>query len=59
MGYVDVHILLYQLTFSQRDYFWNLSRAIQLAKRVIYIHDWWLSPGKRSGFTVDFANMFA
>ncbi|CCA76658.1 probable SPO14-phospholipase D [Serendipita indica DSM 11827] len=28
-----------------RDYFWNLSRAIQLAKKSIYIHDWWLSPG--------------
>ncbi|KAJ3563394.1 hypothetical protein NP233_g8968 [Leucocoprinus birnbaumii] len=27
-----------------RDYFWNLSRAILLAKEVIYIHDWWLSP---------------
>lgn len=31
---------------SQRDYFWNLSRAILLAKDVIYIHDWWLSPGQ-------------
>ncbi|KDQ62566.1 hypothetical protein JAAARDRAFT_171033 [Jaapia argillacea MUCL 33604] len=27
-----------------RDYFWNLSRAILLAKDCIYIHDWWLSP---------------
>lgn len=27
-----------------RDYFWNLSRAIMLAKERIYIHDWWLSP---------------
>lgn len=27
-----------------RDYFWNLSRAILLAKEVICIHDWWLSP---------------
>ncbi|GJJ14636.1 hypothetical protein Clacol_008902 [Clathrus columnatus] len=27
-----------------RDYFWNLSRAILLAKKTIYIHDWWLSP---------------
>ncbi|KAF9454771.1 phospholipase D [Macrolepiota fuliginosa MF-IS2] len=27
-----------------RDYFWNLSRAILLAREVIYIHDWWLSP---------------
>jgi phospholipase D1/2 len=32
----------------QRDYFWNLSRAILLAKESIYIHDWWLSPGKFS-----------
>ena len=31
---------------DQRDYFWNLSRAILLAKESIYIHDWWLSPGK-------------
>ena len=29
-----------------RDYYWNLSRAILLAKETIYIHDWWLSPGK-------------
>lgn len=27
-----------------RDYFWNLSRAILLARETIYIHDWWLSP---------------
>lgn len=27
-----------------RDYYWNLSRAILLAKHSIYIHDWWLSP---------------
>ena len=27
-----------------RDYFWNLSRAINMAKDRIYIHDWWLSP---------------
>ncbi|OCH94908.1 phospholipase D [Obba rivulosa] len=27
-----------------RDYFWNLSRAILLARDCIYIHDWWLSP---------------
>ena len=27
-----------------RDYFWNVSRAIAMAKEVIYIHDWWLSP---------------
>ncbi|EGO24033.1 hypothetical protein SERLADRAFT_362129 [Serpula lacrymans var. lacrymans S7.9] len=27
-----------------RDYMWNLSRAIMLARETIYIHDWWLSP---------------
>lgn len=27
-----------------RDYFWNVSRGIAMAKHVIYIHDWWLSP---------------
>ncbi|KAF9077535.1 hypothetical protein BDP27DRAFT_1311216 [Rhodocollybia butyracea] len=27
-----------------RDYFWNLSRAILMARETIYIHDWWLSP---------------
>ncbi|KAF3940462.1 hypothetical protein ABW19_dt0205462 [Dactylella cylindrospora] len=27
-----------------RDYFWNVSRAVSMAKDVIYIHDWWLSP---------------
>ncbi|KAI0771162.1 phospholipase D [Trametes elegans] len=27
-----------------RDYFWNLSRAILLARETIQIHDWWLSP---------------
>lgn len=27
-----------------RDYMWNVSRAIAMAKDVIYIHDWWLSP---------------
>lgn len=27
-----------------RDYMWNLSRAIMLARERIYIHDWWLSP---------------
>ncbi|KAK9366044.1 hypothetical protein V1509DRAFT_631086 [Lipomyces kononenkoae] len=27
-----------------RDYFWNVSHAIEMAKDVIYIHDWWLSP---------------
>ncbi|KAH8709114.1 Phospholipase D1 [Beauveria bassiana] len=27
-----------------RDYMWNVSRAINMARDVIYIHDWWLSP---------------
>lgn len=27
-----------------RDYMWNVSRAINMAKDVIYIHDWWLTP---------------
>ncbi|KIJ64492.1 hypothetical protein HYDPIDRAFT_90375 [Hydnomerulius pinastri MD-312] len=27
-----------------RDYMWNLSRALLMAKESIYIHDWWLSP---------------
>ncbi|XP_006462684.1 hypothetical protein AGABI2DRAFT_186563 [Agaricus bisporus var. bisporus H97] len=27
-----------------RDYFWNLSRAILMAREIIQIHDWWLSP---------------
>ena len=27
-----------------RDYMWKLSRAIDMAENVIYIHDWWLSP---------------
>jgi len=30
---------------SQRDYCWNVSRAILMAKERIMIHDWWLSPG--------------
>ncbi|KAG1748704.1 phospholipase D [Suillus lakei] len=29
---------------DQRDYMWNLSRAILMAQETIYIHDWWLSP---------------
>ncbi|KAG1774856.1 phospholipase D [Suillus placidus] len=29
---------------EQRDYMWNLSRAILMAQETIYIHDWWLSP---------------
>ena len=24
-----------------RDYFWTLSRAVNMAKETIYIHDWW------------------
>lgn len=27
-----------------RDYWWAASSAIEMAKDVIYIHDWWLSP---------------
>ena len=27
-----------------RDYMWNVSRALEMATDVIYIHDWWLSP---------------
>lgn len=27
-----------------RDYMWKVSRAIEMAENVIYIHDWWLSP---------------
>jgi phospholipase D1/2 len=27
-----------------RDYMWNVSRAISMAKDVVYMHDWWLSP---------------
>ncbi|KAI6030532.1 hypothetical protein F5J12DRAFT_903003 [Pisolithus orientalis] len=27
-----------------RDYMWNLSRALMMARETIYIHDWWLSP---------------
>lgn len=27
-----------------RDYFWTISEAISMARDVIYIHDWWLSP---------------
>ena len=29
----------------QRDYMWNLSSAVLLARETILIHDWWLSPG--------------
>ncbi|KAI8047669.1 uncharacterized protein B0P05DRAFT_565544 [Gilbertella persicaria] len=27
-----------------RDYFWDVSVALENAKECIYIHDWWLSP---------------
>lgn len=27
-----------------RDYFWAVSLALEMAKDVIFIHDWWLSP---------------
>ncbi|CAI5756948.1 unnamed protein product [Candida verbasci] len=27
-----------------RDYFWAVSTALEMAKDVIFIHDWWLSP---------------
>lgn len=27
-----------------RDYFWAVSSAMEMAKDVIFIHDWWLSP---------------
>lgn len=27
-----------------RDYMWAVSSAMEMAKDVIYIHDWWLSP---------------
>lgn len=27
-----------------RDYFWAISSAIEMAKDVVFIHDWWLSP---------------
>ena len=27
-----------------KDYFWAVSEALEKAKNVIYIEDWWLSP---------------
>lgn len=27
-----------------RDYFWAVSSAIEMAKDVVFLHDWWLSP---------------
>ena len=38
---VGVHA---QWLVDGRDYMWNVSRAISMAKDVVYIHDWWLSP---------------
>ncbi|KAI6132273.1 phospholipase D [Pisolithus croceorrhizus] len=32
-----------------RDYMWNLSRALMMARETIYIHDWWLSPELKLG----------
>ncbi|OBA20145.1 phospholipase D [Metschnikowia bicuspidata var. bicuspidata NRRL YB-4993] len=33
-----------QWLVDARDYFWALSSALEMAKDVIFIHDWWLSP---------------
>ncbi|KAI4257953.1 MAG: hypothetical protein L6R42_005375 [Xanthoria sp. 1 TBL-2021] len=33
-----------QFLVDGRDHMWNVSRAISMAKDVIYIHDWWLTP---------------
>ena len=33
-----------QWLVDARDHMWVVSRAINQAKDVIYIHDWWLSP---------------
>ncbi|KAF2841991.1 phospholipase D [Patellaria atrata CBS 101060] len=38
------HGVFAQWLVDGRDYMWNVSRAISMAKDVIYIHDWWLSP---------------
>ncbi|OAA72651.1 phospholipase D1 [Akanthomyces lecanii RCEF 1005] len=38
------HGVFAQWLVDGRDYMWNVSRAINMAKDVIYIHDWWLSP---------------
>lgn len=40
------HVFMRVKPTGQRDYFWNLSRAILLAKESVYIHDWWLTPGR-------------
>lgn len=38
------HNVWAQWLVDARDYMWNVSRAISMARDVIYIHDWWLSP---------------
>ena len=38
------HNVFAQWLVDGRDYMWNVSRAISMAKDVIFIHDWWLSP---------------
>ncbi len=38
------HHVFAQWLVDGRDYMWNVSRAIEMARDVIYIHDWWLSP---------------
>ena len=36
--------VLAQWFVDARDHFWAVSSALEMAKDVIYIHDWWLSP---------------
>lgn len=38
------HNVYTQWFVDGRDYFWAVSEAIDKARDVIYIHDWWLSP---------------
>ncbi|KAB8236737.1 phospholipase D [Aspergillus alliaceus] len=38
------HHCFAQWLVDARDHMWMVSRAINQAKDVIYIHDWWLSP---------------
>lgn len=38
------HKCFAQWLVDARDHMWVMSRAINQAKDVIYIHDWWLSP---------------
>ncbi|KAE8144871.1 phospholipase D1 [Aspergillus avenaceus] len=38
------HNCFAQWLVDARDHMWMVSRAINQAKDVIYIHDWWLSP---------------